>query len=300
VARTSERRAAINPAGDDVRRGVGLALAAAALFVTMDSCVKLLTARYPILQIVAINAFLAAVLTGSVARWHKGPSALRSRRPWMQLLRGLGLLVIACLGFYAYAHLPLAEAYAILFSMPLIITGLAGPLLGERVGWQRWTAVVVGFAGVLVILWPGPEGIQLAALAALGNAVLASFTLIVMRVMREETPESFVVYGNGTVAAGAAFVLPFVWTTPSLPDLALFLAAGAAASLASLCIAKAYQSAPASVVAPFQYTQLLYALVIGVVLFGNVPDARMLAGAARVIGCGLYILRQGASGNAQK
>lgn len=299
MARTSERPLAL-PAGDDLRRGVVLALAAAALFVTMDSCVKLLTARYPILQIVAINAFLAAVLTGAVAWWKKGPAALRSRRPGMQLLRGLGLLVIASLGFYAYAHLPLAEAYAILFSMPLVITGLARPLLGERVGWQRWTAVLVGFAGVLVILWPGAQGFQLAALAALGNAILASFTLIVMRVMREETPESFVVYGNATVAAGAALVLPFVWTTPTLPDLALFLAAGIAASLASLCIARAYQSAPASIVAPFQYTQLLYALVIGVVLFGNVPDARTLAGASMVIGCGLYIMRQGAAGGAQK
>jgi drug/metabolite transporter (DMT)-like permease len=285
---------------DDARRGILLALAAAALFTTMDSCIKLLTARYHTFQIVAINSALAACLGTALALGQGGVAALRTRRLGQHVMRGCGVLVTACLGFFAYAHMPLADAYAILFSMPLIITALAVPLLGERVGWQRWAAVATGFVGVLIILWPGAGGIEIAALAALGNAVIASCTLLAVRLMRGETPESFVIYGNATVAVGASMSLPFVWVAPDLADAALFLAAGTAAALAFSCIARAYQSAPASIVAPFQYSQMLYAIIVGAVLFGTLPDERVLIGAALVIGCGLYLLQQQARGGSAR
>lgn len=277
---------------DDVPRGILLAMLAFALFTVMDTCVKLLSVRYATFQIVAINSAIAASATAAVALRRGGLARLRTAAPLRHVLRGAAMLAGAWLAFHAYGALPLADAYAILFSMPLIISALAVPLLGEGVGWRRWAAILTGFGGVLIMLWPSGGLIQPAAFGALAAAFINSLAVVLVRVMRAETPESFGVYGSLTVAVGAAATLPFVWVTPSLPDVGLFLAAGAFACAAFLCVAHAYRCAPASIVAPFQYSQMIYAVIIGAVLFGTMPERRTLLGAVIVIGSGLYVLHR--------
>ena len=274
------------------RRGILLALGSFAVFTAMDTSIKLLSDRYATLQIMAINAAIAAAIAAVVALRRGGRAQLRTTRPGMHLMRGCLSVVGAWLGFHAYARLPLADVYAIFFAMPLIISALSVPLLGERVGWHRWAAIVTGFAGVFVMLWPSGEAIQLAALGAVVAAFINAFVTILVRVVRGDPPETFAVYGNLTVAILTGATLPFVWVTPTLPDWLLLVFCGSCCGTGFLLLVAAYRMAPAAVIAPFQYSQMLYALVIGAVLFGSWPDARMLLGAAIVVLSGLYVLHR--------
>ena len=193
----------------------------------------------------------------------------------------------------AYALLPLADAYAIGFTQPLIVIALASPLLGERVGLRRWAAVVVSFVGVLIVLRPGAGVFGLGALAALVNALCnGTAILLIRRAHARETAEAFAFWGNAVIAAGTALILPWFWVTPSLSEFGLFLVAGLLGGFSSLVIAYALKLAPAATIAPFQYSQMTYAILAGVMLFYDVPDPITLLGAVVIIASGLLVLRQ--------
>lgn len=282
----------MSPAHDGPR-AIRLALLAYAAFSTMDTLVKLLSARFHPVQIACLVAAMSLLVPVLAACLRGEPRRLCTRAPGLQLLRGLLMLIGGVAAFAAYALMPLADAYAIAFTMPLLVTALAVPLLGERVGARRWAAIGVGFAGVLVMLRPGSGIAGLGALAALVNVLGNGLALtLIRRAHARESAEAFAFWGNLVIAAGTALALPWLWRTPDLADLGLFLLAGICGGTAFLVLAQAFRLAPAAVVAPFQYSQMPYAILAGLVLFGDRPDPMTLLGAAIVIAMGLYLLQQ--------
>jgi drug/metabolite transporter (DMT)-like permease len=277
-------------------RAILLALFAFASFSTMDTLVKLLASRFAPVQIACFVAMAGLLPPVLAALLRQDPGRLATRAPRLQILRGLPMLVGGVAAFVAYSLLPLADAYAIAFTQPLIVTAMSLPLLGERVGWRLWAAVLVGFLGVLVVLRPGAGVLGLGALAAGINAVGNGLALVLIRRGRaSDTAEAFALWGNLVIALGTAPALLWFWATPGPADLGLFLLAGLCGGTSFLTLSQAFRLAPAAVVAPFQYSQMPYALLVGLLVFGDRPDPITLLGAAIVIGSGLYILHHEAA-----
>jgi drug/metabolite transporter (DMT)-like permease len=277
-------------------RGIALALLAFALFTVMDTAVKLLGGRYHVLQVMWFNSAFGWLVIALITAARGGWGRLRTRRPGLHVARWAISFAGATIVFYAYARLPLADVYAILFTAPLLITALSVPLLGERVGWRRWSAIGVGFTGVLVMLRPGSGAVEpLAALALLGAVGHALNMIIVRRLGREEAPETFGFYGNILSVLAISPALPWLWRTPDLPDLALAAVMGSIAGGGFWLLALAMRHAPASIVGSFQYSQMPYAILVGWLLFGTVPDAWTMLGAAVVIASGLYVFQREAA-----
>ena len=271
--------------------GIGLAALAFGLFSVMDALVKWLSAAYPVPQILVFNALFALVPVAVMVARRGGLAQLRTRRLGLHLLRGLLGTTSAFLAFYAYSRLPLADAYAIIFATPLLITALSVPILGEAVGWRRWSAVVVGFFGILVMLRPGVAPIGLGSVAALGAACASACgALLVRKLSVTETTTSIAFYSNlmAVVLIGIAFSPMFV--VPRLLDLGLMAASGLLSGTALLMLIGAYRRSPAALVAPFQYSQMLWAIVLGALVWGDLPQPATLLGAAIVAGSGLFIL----------
>ena len=276
-----------------VLRAILMALGAYASFSLMDTLVKLLSERFHPVQLACFVATAGLIPAVASALLRGDPRALASRARRLQLARGLLMLLGGVAAFASYALLPLADAYAIGFTQPLIVTALAWPLLGERVGARRWAAVLVAFLGVLVVLRPGAGVIGLGAAAALLNALCNGFAIaLIRRAHAREPAEAFAFWGNAVIAGGSALALPWFWVTPTLPELGLFLVAGLLGGSSFLVLAHAVKLAPAATVAPFQYSQMTYAILVGLFVFGDVPDPLTLVGAAIIIASGLYVLHQ--------
>jgi drug/metabolite transporter (DMT)-like permease len=271
--------------------GIGFGAAAFGLFSLMDALVKWLSASYPVPQILVCNALFALVPVGVMVARRGGLLQLRTRRLALHLLRGLLGTTGGLLAFYAFSRLPLADAYAIIFATPLLITALSVPILGEAVGWRRWSAVLVGFVGILVMLRPGLAPIGPGSLAALGAACASACAILLVRKLSiTETTTSIAFYSNLTavVLTGIAFSPTFV--LPSLLDLMLMAASGLIGGTALLVLIGGYRRSPAALVAPFQYSQMLWAILLGALVWGDLPEPAMLLGAAIVAGSGLFIL----------
>lgn len=273
--------------------GIAAAFVAFALFTMMDTTVKWMSAGYPLHQIVMTNALVALVpvlaLVARAGTWR----GLATRRPLLHLVRGVIGVGGAYGAFFAYSRMPLADAYAILFASPLFITALSAIVLKEPVGWRRWTAVAVGFVGVLVMLRPGAGVVGLGALGALVGAFSFSTGVLLVRwAGQRESALAFVFYTNVVIALGGASLLPTGFVMPSLPDLALMTVAGLLNGTAMLLVVAAFRWAPAAVVAPFQYTQMLWGVLLGYLVWGDVPDRALLVGGGIVIASGLYILHR--------
>jgi drug/metabolite transporter (DMT)-like permease len=275
-------------------RAILLAVSAFALFTAMDCAVKTLGGRYHLFQVVWLQTAVALAIMLLLARRRGGVARLRTRRPWLHLLRGLLAVLSVNAVFYAYATMPLAEVYAVLFTVPLLVTALSWPLLGEPVGWRRWSAVAVGFLGVLLMARPSPDGLlDTAVLVPLGGALASALGFCLVRLMQgTETTESLCVYGNLVMIAVMTPLLPFVFEPPPPADFLLSVLGGLLGAAALILLVEAYRAAPAAVVAPFQYTQMPYAVLAGILLFDDRPQPRVLLGAAIVAASGLYILRR--------
>lgn len=273
--------------------GMLMALAGALGYTAMDTLVKLLTARLPSVQILFVVYLVGLLppLAWCLATGNR--EALRTRRPLVQLVRGLAMLLASLLFFHALSRLPLADAYALLFTMPLIITALSVPMLGERVGWRRLGAVLAGFVGVLVMLRPGSGIVEPAALGVLACAACAGLSnVLIRRFGAVESAQSFVIYGNLIAIIGTLPLAASAWVTPTHDELPLLVVAGLLGGLAGLAVTTAYRVCPAAVVAPFQYMQMPGGLLVGYLVFNDLPEPLMLLGAAIIIGSGLYILHR--------
>jgi drug/metabolite transporter (DMT)-like permease len=271
---------------------IGWMSLAVLLLSIMDAMVKWLEgAGYSVAQLVFFRAFFALPLIGIAILRGGGIRLLRTRRPLGHIARALlGTTTVACF-FYAFGHMALADAVAIGFAAPLFSTILSVLVLREAVGLHRWSAVVFGFLGVLIMLRPGAGTLQPAALVALAGTVTYSGTTIVIRQLgRTEPALATVFYFMATSMAVGALFLPLNWHAPDLLGWAMLAGLGTIGAAGQFAITQALRIGPIAVVAPFDYTALLWATLFGFVIWHDVPDAPMLLGAAIVIGSGLYIL----------
>jgi drug/metabolite transporter (DMT)-like permease len=265
---------------------------AVALFACLDAMAKYLGGHMEPLQVVAIRYLTAFLLALIVSNPFTRPGLLKTMRPALQIVRGLMMLLTTIFNFLAFRYLQLDEALAIMFSTPFLVAIMAGPLLGEWIGWRRWSAIAVGFFGVLVVIRPGLGGMQWAALLSVAAAIFyAGYAIATRMVMRHDSSETTLFYANVVGVVIMLPILPFVWTAPpSGFDLMLLFAVGAFGSAGHFLLILAHDRAPASVLSPFMYTQLLWAVTFGYLVFNNVPSHWTLAGAAIVVGSGLYLL----------
>ncbi len=265
---------------------------AAAIFGVMDALVKWLSSAYPTPQIMFCRSLFAFppilfMLWRSGAGWNE----LRTQRLGGHGLRSIyGCLAMLCF-FYSYRTMPLADVTAIAFSAPIFIAMLSFWLLGERVGPYRWSAIVVGFIGMLVILRPGQGEIELGALIVVLATLLYSLAMIQIRKLAAtETSTATAFYFTAFCTLYTGLAMPWFWVAPTLSDWPLLISVGLLGGLAQLCMTRAFSLAAASVVAPFDYTHLLWSVLLGWYLFGDFPDAQTWIGAAIVVASGLYIL----------
>jgi drug/metabolite transporter (DMT)-like permease len=275
--------------------GIALMCAVGALFTGLDASVKTLAQAGidPLVTVFmryAVGVGLVSVVINPVT----SPGVLRTRRPGLQILRSLLLFSTTALNFVALRHLQLAETLSIAFAAPLLVALLAGPLLGEWSGPRRLAAVGIGFLGVLVIVRPGVGAFQPAILLSLGNMVCYAFYVIITRKLAAVDSTATTMFYSGL--AGLALMtplLPWIWTSPvGWSAWALLFAVGLFGTTAHWLLTLAHARAPANVLAPFTYTQLLWSVLAGYLIFGDVPSRWTILGAAIVTASGLFLLAQ--------
>ena len=267
-------------------------LTAVAAFSGMDAVLKLLSQHYPPMEVVALRGassipfmLLPLLLMGRL-------SALKPVRMGMHMLRGILMLFVLIAFVYAVRALSLADAYAICLAAPLIVTALSVPLLGEHVGWRRWLAICVGLVGVMTMLHPSTSSlVSLGAVAALLSATGYAFNAIALRVItRTDTTASVVFWMISCMTVLALVLAAPGWVTIRREDWILLAAIGVFSSIAQHLLTEAFRSAPPSVVAPFEYTALLWGILVDRVVWGVFPTSRVYIGGAIVIASGLYLI----------
>jgi len=281
------------PEHRDTMRGIASMLLCVLIFGIMDALVKLAAEHHPTGQIIFFRNFFAFLPLYFFIRRAGVRAVLRTRYVTQHVVRSITGASSMALTFLAFALMPLADAVAIGLSAPIFLTALSVPLLGERVGWRRWSAVGVGFIGILVITRPGSGVFGLVALLPLGSAVLYAVAMIQIRKVATREPAATMAFYFTLCAAllGAAS-LPWQWVTPSPIMWVCLISIGILGGLAQMALTEAYRRAPVSVVAPFEYSALLVAAVLGFTIWGQIPDPFVWLGAGIVVASGLYILRR--------
>lgn len=273
-------------------RGAAWMLASGVLFTGMASLVKDLGSRYDPFQIGLFRCFFGFIVLLPLILPH-GVQAFRTRRPVLHLARALCGVIAMAGGFYGLANLPLADVTAIGFGLPLFLIVTAVLFLGEKVRWRRWTATVVGFIGVVIMLRPGEGSVEVATLVVIGSTMMVSFaaTMVKLLTRTESTLTSLAWFG---VVSTTAMAIPaaLVWETPAAGDWALLVLVGVLGAAGQTCTVRAYTVGEATAVAPFDYFKMIYAVAVGILLFGEWPDAWTLTGAVVIVGSTLYIARR--------
>ena len=275
-------------------RGITSMLLSVGFFAGMDTLLKVLSKYYPALELGALRGaaslpivFVATLLRGKI-------QDLRPVRWSLHLVRGV--LAIIMLGSFIYALrlLPMADAYALFLAAPLIVTALSVPLLGEQVEWRRWVAIAVGLAGTLVLLKPTAANLAtLGALAAVASAICYALSALTVRVLtRTDTTASMVFWFMAMVAVFAGALAAPSWVPVRAEHWSLLIGVGIFGALGQHFVTEAFRYAPASAVAPFEYTALLWAVGIDWVVWVHPPNAQMLTGAAIIIASGLYLIQR--------
>jgi drug/metabolite transporter (DMT)-like permease len=267
--------------------GIGLMLLSIFMFSFGDALGKFMVATYSVGQLLWLRACAALIVLLPMV-WRHRDAFMQLERPWLQLLRvTLSTLEVAAF-FLATVYLPLADVITYYLACPIFVTALS-PLLREHVGWRRWSAVLIGFCGVLIALRPSSQTVSWPALIALGGSLSFALLMLITRSLRR-TPDIVLASSQfaGTFTLGA-LMSPFGWVTPSVGSLGLFAAAGCISVAALLCVNRSLKLAPASVVVPYQYSMIVWAVMFGYFVFGDVPSIATIVGAAIIIGAGLYI-----------
>jgi drug/metabolite transporter (DMT)-like permease len=288
----------MNPA-----RGIAFKLISAALFAVMQALVRYLGSRYPIGQVVFYRSVFAIIPVVLVYAWRGELAAVvRTERPLGQAGRGVLSIAGMFFNFGAVARLPLVESNAIAFSSPLFTVALAALILSERVRVYRWSAVIVGFAGVLVVLSPHLSGDELTAAiggatsligvvyAICGSLTNAGTAIQTRRLTQSESTSSIVFYFSLSCALAGLATLPFGWVTPSGGEIAALISIGILGGTGHIFLTESYRFASASLVAPFDYTAMIWALVLGYAMFGETPTSEIVLGSAIIAAAGLFVI----------
>jgi len=282
-----------NAAVDRPIAGIGCMLLAAFFFVAMDSLAKFLSQNYAVPQLVwaRYGVHMLLILAYVAATGKTGRRLLVSAAPFGQILRGLLLLLSTIFGYLAVSELPLVQVYVINFTSPLIVTLLAIPLLGEKIGGRRVLAICIGLTGVLIAL--GPQHIAsdpVLILPACMAVFFALYQIATRHFGRHDPALTSLIYTAAAGAVVSTLLLPFFWAPIAFSDVWLFVALGALGAAGHLSLIMAMRLAEASLVSPFLYSQLIWASVLGILLFGDYPTVQTFYGAALLIAAGVLII----------
>jgi drug/metabolite transporter (DMT)-like permease len=273
-------------------RGILLICIAVATFACLDASAKYAARWIPVWEIVWARYTISLVLAVAYLRPWRHLADYVTHRPVAQIVRAVFLLASTGFNFIAVSHLQLADTVSINFAAPLMVTALSGPMLGEWPGPRRWAAVVVGFIGVLIVLRPTPDAFQPAALWAVGSAICyTGYQLTTRQLTATESPAGLLVYGSLIAVIATSPPIPFIGVAPPTWQVWVALAiTGIAGTVGHWLLIIANRDTPAPVLAPFVYTEIVWMIVIGYALFGDLPQSSTLIGAAVVVASGLYVL----------
>jgi len=282
---TSSARSLSGPA-----LGIALMILGIFLYSANDTLGKWLTATYSVGMIMLVRSMAAMAVLGPFIRKEGGLAKLRQApRPWLQLLRVI--VTVGEIGFFYWAVslLPLADVMTYYLAGPIYVVALSALLLKEKVDGPRWLAVLAGFIGVIIVLQPSSESLSWGALIAIAGSLFFAALMIVTRQLRGTPDTTLLTFSTIATLAVGALLAPFTWTTPTPFGLAALALIGIVALTAQLCVTRSLRLAPASVVVPYQYTMLIWAIVFGYFFFGDTPKPSMLIGALIIIAAGFYI-----------
>lgn len=276
---------------DKTAAGIVMMCAGVACLSANDALAKYLVAAYSPLQILFLRNIIALPFAIVLTVVMSGRGALRSPRPAAHFLRGFLWIVATVLFFTSFIHLDLAEATALIFVAPLFITAISAVFLREQVGRRRWLAVLVGFIGVLIVIRPGTAAFQPAALLPVLTAFVYALLMLSARwVDQRESVWTMLLYLTGASAFLSAFIVPFVWQPVRLEDLWLFAAIALFGTAGMTMMTQAFRLAPAAIVAPLDYSGLVWATTFGWLIWNEVPDRSAFLGAAVIVVSGIYII----------
>lgn len=270
--------------------GIGLMLLAVGLFAFGDAIGKYLMASYSLGQLLLLRSSAALIILAPLMWRHRAAFSGRPERPLLQIVRvALSVLDVASF-FLASAYLPLADVITYYLAAPIFVTAGSAIFLGEQVGWRRWSAIAVGFCGVLVALQPSAQTVTWPALLALCGSASFAALMLLTRSLRS-VPDIALTSSQffGSLAFGIVTVPWLGWQTPSPRDAWLFAFGGVVSVAALSCVNRSLKLASASVVVPYQYSMILWAVLFGFTVFGDVPTPATLIGAAIIIAAGIYI-----------
>ncbi|WP_417694135.1 DMT family transporter [Roseibium sp.] len=271
--------------------GILLMCAGVACLCVNDAIAKTLSSSYYPVQVLFLRSIIALPFAALIAWKMGGVAALKSYRPAAHLLRGLLWIAAATMFFTSLGLLGLAEATTLIFAAPMFICALSALVLREQVGWRRWLAVLVGFVGVLIVVRPGSDTFQAASLLPIATAVLYALLMISARwVDPRESVWTMMVYLVGVGTLLSALAAPFFWLPVQGKDIWLFFGIAVFGTAGMTLMTQAFRFAPAPAVAPFDYTALLWATLLGYVFWGEIPDTATYVGASVIVASGLFIV----------
>jgi len=269
--------------------GILFMLVAVFLFGFNSAAGKWLVAKYSVGEFLLLRSTMTLILLLPLI-WRAGWRVFANApRPGLQLLRVVLSSLEIAMFFWAVGYMPLADTTTFYLAGPIYVTALSVLLLGERVGWRRWTAVLVGFCGVVIALRPSAASVTLPALIALGGSMIYALLMITTRALRETDQTVLMTTQLLGILLFAAVMAPFGWVAPALPDLMLLAGIAVLQVVSLFCSVRSLQLADASVVAPYQYSLILWSVLFGWQVFNEVPDAYTMIGAAIIVAAGLYI-----------
>lgn len=274
--------------------GILLMLAAMAALSCMDATMKQMAGHYPPVQVAALRGFVALPFVLAWVFWRERSFQTLIRVQWRwHILRGVLAVIMLSSFIYAISKMPLSEAYTLFFIAPLLITALSVPLLKETVEWQRWLAIAVGFGGVLVALRPGFGAIGWSAVAALVGASCYALNVLSVRLLgRKDSTAAMAFWFTAFLAIGAGLIALPNWQALIFADAGWLLAMGIAGAMGQLLITEAFKRAPASIIAPFEYSSLFWGLILDLAIWGELPGPMVYLGASIIVGSGLYLIRR--------
>jgi drug/metabolite transporter (DMT)-like permease len=274
--------------------GISTALISILMFCTMDATVKWLGATYPVQQIMFFRCSVAFIPILFILHRAGGIANLRTRRPWLHLVRSIvGIMAMSC-AFYGFTVMPLADASAIFYTVPLVAVAFSVPILGEKVGIRRWLATIIGLIGVLIIIRPGGNVFSFGGIIMLAATIFVGLTTNIIRMLNATDPAVTITFYftlTGTVVSAlASFYLG--WITPDLKDAGLLICVGLLGGIAQYALTLSFRYSEVGIIAPFKYLSIVIGGVIGFVIWSEVPDRATLVGITIILSCGIYSMHR--------